>query len=47
MRRGKVGGFVDYLDEATQEYIRQVVHEMGTDECNWYFAAKNSTPLEQ
>jgi hypothetical protein len=47
VRRGKVGGFVDYLDEATQEYIRQVVDEMGTNECNWYFAAKNCNPLEQ
>lgn len=38
VRRGKVGGFVDYLDDATQAYILEVVEQMGIPGCNWYFA---------
>ena len=36
VRRGKVGGFVDYLDADTQGYICRLVKEMGNDECDWY-----------
>jgi len=39
VRRGKVGGFVNYLDNETQEYIERIVDEMGIKSCNWYFAS--------
>lgn len=38
VRRGKVGGFVDYLDADTQDYIEQVVREFRIEGCDWYFA---------
>jgi hypothetical protein len=38
VRRGKVGGFVDYLDADTQDYIEQVVKEFRVEGCDWYFA---------
>jgi hypothetical protein len=38
VRRGKVGGYVDYLDEATLEYIDGVVETLGLSGCNWYYA---------
>jgi hypothetical protein len=42
VRRGKVGGYVDYLDETTLEYIEQVVTELGVPGCTWYFAQSGS-----
>ena len=41
VRRGKVGGFVDYIDAKTLDYITQVVNEMGVDGCDWYFAPES------
>jgi hypothetical protein len=41
VRRGKVGGFVDYLDTETLDYIEQVVRELGIDGCDWYFAPES------
>ena len=42
VRRGKVGGYVDYLDAQAQDYIEQAVAEMGLAGCDWYFAPNES-----
>ena len=45
VRRGKVGGYVDYLDEEILEYIQRVVDEMGMEGCDWYFADEGVTAV--
>lgn len=37
VRRGKIGGYVDYLTEKDLKYIDKVVREMGLKDCNWYY----------
>lgn len=43
VRRGKVGGFVDYLDDAMQAYIEEVVDELGIEGCDWYFNPESNS----
>ncbi len=38
VRRGKIGGYVDYLDQDDLHYIEDAVQEMGIAGCDWYFA---------
>jgi hypothetical protein len=45
VRRGKIGGYVDYLDDSVQEHIIQVVDEMGIEGCDWYFADEGSVAV--
>lgn len=40
VRRGKIGGYVDYLDQDDLRYIEDTVQEMGIPGCHWYFAPK-------
>lgn len=37
VRRGKIGGFVDYFTKEDLLYIDQVVMEMGLRDCDWYY----------
>ncbi|MEA3450159.1 MAG: sulfotransferase domain-containing protein [Patescibacteria group bacterium] len=37
VRKGKVGGYVDYLSENDLIYIDSAVEEIGVDKCDWYF----------
>ena len=43
VRRGKVGGFVDYLDDNMQAYIKEVVDELGIEGCDWYFSPESNS----
>ncbi len=38
VRRGKIGGYRDYLDREDVHYIKQTVQKLGLPNCNWYFA---------
>ncbi|GAB4227468.1 MAG: hypothetical protein Tsb0032_34030 [Kiloniellaceae bacterium] len=38
VRRGKIGGFTDYLSPEDVAYVQQVVEEMAQPGCDWYFA---------
>ena len=40
VRRGKIGGFVDYFTKEDLNYIDETVSTMGIKECDWYFALK-------
>lgn len=37
VRRGKIGGYVDYFTKEDLVYIDQVVMEMGLRDCDWYY----------
>lgn len=43
VRRGKIGGYVDYLSESDVLFIRQAVQELGEPGCDWYFAPSLSS----
>lgn len=38
VRRGKIGGYADYLSRDDLDYVAQVVDEMALPGCDWYFA---------
>jgi hypothetical protein len=40
VRRGKIGGFVDYLSTDDLQYIDEQVKELGNASCDWYYVAK-------
>jgi hypothetical protein len=46
VRRGKVGGYADYLDESAQTYIAEVVEALGLPGCDWYFASRDAPSAE-
>jgi hypothetical protein len=37
VRKGKVGGYVEYLEDADCDYIDSIVRKIGIQECNWYY----------
>lgn len=41
VRRGKIGGFIDYLTIEDLDYIDKVVSKMGIRDCDWYYMPKN------
>ena len=41
VRRGKIGGFVDYFSKEDLSYIDETVSTMGLKECDWYYAAES------
>ncbi len=38
VRRGKIGGFVDYFTKEDLAYFDEIVSTMGLKECDWYYA---------
>jgi len=40
VRRGKIGGYPDYLSAEDIAYVDQVVAEMALPGCDWYFAPR-------
>ena len=40
VRRGKIGGFVDYLSEEDIQYIDEQVKKLGNTNCDWYYGTK-------
>ena len=38
VRRGKIGGYTDYMGPEDLAYVQQVVEEMALPGCDWYFA---------
>jgi Sulfotransferase domain len=38
VRRGKIGGYADYLSPEDIAYVQEVVEEMALPGCDWYFA---------
>jgi len=40
VRRGKIGGFVDYFTKEDLNYIDEVVLKMGLKDCDWYYTPK-------
>lgn len=40
VRRGKIGGYVDYLDEDDLRYIDEVLEELRIPGCDWYDAPR-------
>ena len=39
VRRGRIGGHVDYLDECDLEYIQDVIEDLRIPGCDWYYSA--------
>jgi len=42
VRKGKIGGFEDYLSADDREYVDRVVAEMAIDGCDWYYAPEGA-----
>lgn len=40
VRKGKVGGFTDYMNTDDLAYIDEVVETLGDPSCDWYFASQ-------
>jgi hypothetical protein len=38
VRRGKIGGYADYMSPPDLDYVAKVVEEMALPGCDWYFA---------
>jgi hypothetical protein len=41
VRRGKIGGFVDYFSKDDFSYIDGVILKMGLKDCDWYYALEH------
>lgn len=42
VRKGKIGGFVEYLDAEDLAYIDEQVKNLGRPGCDWYYAARTA-----
>jgi hypothetical protein len=38
VRKGKIGGYREYLDEEDLKFIDQAISELSIDGCDWYFS---------
>ncbi len=39
VRKGKVGGYAEYLSDADQQYIQEQIEALGDSACDWYLHA--------
>lgn len=42
VRRGKIGGYLDYFSPEDVAYVEEVVAEMALPGCDWYFAPRDN-----
>jgi hypothetical protein len=42
VRRGKIGGYADYLSPEDTAYVAKVVEEMALPGCDWYFSLEHT-----
>ncbi len=42
VRKGKIGGFKEYLDEDDLRFIDEALREQAAEDCDWYFYQENN-----